>query len=80
MGGLHHARPERASGFCLVNDAALAIAGVVQECEARVLYVDLDVHHGDGVQRCFEDDPRVLTVSFHESGRYLFPGSGDVLE
>jgi acetoin utilization deacetylase AcuC-like enzyme len=80
MGGLHHAMPDRASGFCLYNDPAVAIAGAVQQFEARVLYVDFDVHHGDGVQRCFEDDPRVLTVSFHESGRFLFPGTGDVLE
>ena len=80
MGGLHHARPDRAAGFCLYNDPALAIAAAVAEREARVLYVDLDVHHGDGVQACFEDDPRVLTVSFHESGHYLYPGTGDVLD
>lgn len=80
MGGLHHALPGRASGFCIYNDPAVAIAAVVQEHEARVLYVDLDVHHGDGVQLAFEDDPRVLTVSFHESGQFLFPGTGDVLD
>lgn len=80
MGGLHHAMAARASGFCLYNDPAVAIAAVVQERQARVLYVDLDVHHGDGVQRAFEDDPRVMTVSFHESGEHLFPGTGDVLE
>jgi acetoin utilization deacetylase AcuC-like enzyme len=79
MGGLHHARPARAAGFCLYNDPALAIAAATR-AGARVLYVDLDVHHGDGVQACFEDDPRVLTVSFHESGQYLFPGTGDVLD
>jgi acetoin utilization deacetylase AcuC-like enzyme len=80
MGGLHHARPDRAAGFCLYNDAAVAIAAVQAEHEARVLYVDLDVHHGDGVQACFDDDPRVLTVSFHESGAHLYPGTGDVLD
>lgn len=80
MGGLHHALPDRASGFCLCNDPAVGIAGALREHEARVLYVDLDVHHGDGVQACFYDDPRVLTVSFHESGEFLFPGTGGVLE
>jgi acetoin utilization protein AcuC len=80
MGGLHHARPDRASGFCLYNDPAVAVAAVIRECDARVLYVDFDVHHGDGVQLCFEDEPRVLTVSFHESGQFLFPGTGDVEE
>jgi acetoin utilization protein AcuC len=80
MGGLHHARPDRAAGFCLYNDPAVALAAVVRERDARVLYVDFDVHHGDGVQLCFEDEPRVLTVSFHESGRFLFPGTGDIEE
>ena len=79
-GGLHHAWAERASGFCVYNDIAVAIAHVIQGCEAKVLYIDFDAHHGDGVQRAFYDDPRVLTVSFHETGRYLFPGTGDVLE
>jgi acetoin utilization deacetylase AcuC-like enzyme/GNAT superfamily N-acetyltransferase len=79
-GGLHHAWAERASGFCIYNDAAIAIAHVIRSSEAKVLYIDFDAHHGDGVQRAFYDDPRVLTISFHETGRYLFPGSGDVLE
>lgn len=79
-GGLHHAWAERASGFCIYNDAAVAIAYVLQATEAKVLYIDFDAHHGDGVQRAFYDDPRVMTVSIHETGRYLFPGSGDVLE
>jgi acetoin utilization protein AcuC len=79
-GGLHHAMRDRASGFCIYNDLAVAIAAVVVEYGARVLYVDLDVHHGDGVQAAFYDDPRVLTVSFHETGRYLFPGTGAVPE
>ncbi len=79
-GGLHHAHRHRASGFCIYNDLVVAIAAVVQEYEAKVLYLDFDVHHGDGVQAAFYDDPRVLTVSFHETGRYLFPGTGAVLE
>ncbi len=79
-GGWHHAWAERASGFCIYNDASIAIAHVLQSTEAKVLYIDFDAHHGDGVQRSFYDDPRVMTVSFHETGRYLFPGTGDVLE
>jgi acetoin utilization protein AcuC len=78
-GGLHHAMPARASGFCIYNDPALAIARA-REAGLRVLYVDLDVHHGDGVQAIHWDDPGVLTLSFHESGRYLFPGTGGVAE
>ena len=74
-GGLHHAMPGRASGFCIYNDPALAIARARRE-GLRVLYVDLDVHHGDGVQAIHWDDPGVLTLSFHETGRYLFPGTG----
>ncbi len=79
-GGWHHAWAERASGFCIYNDIAVAIAHVLRESEAKVLYIDFDAHHGDGVQRAFYDDPRVMTISFHETGRYLFPGTGDVLE
>src|SRR5579875_1640373 len=79
-GGLHHAWAERASGFCVYNDAAVAIARVLQAREAKVLYIDFDAHHGDGVQRAFYDEPRVMTISIHETGRYLFPGTGDVLE
>src|SRR6266446_3617885 len=79
-GGLHHAWAERASGFCVYNDISIAIAHVLRASEAKVLYIDFDAHHGDGVQRSFYDDPRVMTVSFHETGRYLFPGTGDVLE
>lgn len=77
-GGLHHAHRVRASGFCIYNDAALAVATAVYEYGARVAYLDFDAHHGDGVEAAFADDPRVLTVSFHETGRYLFPGTGDV--
>jgi acetoin utilization protein AcuC len=75
-GGLHHAHRSRASGFCIYNDAALAAAVARDEFGARVLYVDFDCHHGDGVQWLFYDDPNVLTLSFHESGRYLFPSTG----
>jgi len=79
-GGWHHAWAKRASGFCIYNDAAIAIAHVLRATGAKVLYIDFDAHHGDGVQRAFYDDPRVMTVSLHETGRYLFPGTGDVLE
>ena len=75
-GGLHHAMPGAASGFCVYNDPAIAIAWLLEQGAARVAYVDVDVHHGDGVERAFWDEPRVLTVSLHESGRYLFPGTG----
>jgi acetoin utilization protein AcuC len=74
-GGLHHAMAARASGFCIYNDVALAVA-VARDAGHRVLYVDLDVHHGDGTQALFWDDPEVLTFSIHESGRTLFPGTG----
>jgi acetoin utilization protein AcuC len=75
-GGLHHAMPGAASGFCIYNAPAIAIAWLLAQGAERVAYVDVDVHHGDGVERIFWDDPRVLTVSIHESGRYLFPGTG----
>ncbi len=78
-GGLHHAMPDRASGFCIYDDVALAIARARRD-GLRVLYLDLDVHHGDGVQTIHWSDPGVLTVSVHESGRYLFPGTGGVGE
>ena len=74
-GGLHHAMRDRASGFCIYNDVALAIARARRD-GLRVLYLDFDVHHGDGVQDLFHDDPGVLTFSIHETGRYLFPGTG----
>jgi acetoin utilization deacetylase AcuC-like enzyme len=79
-GGWHHAQADHASGFCVYNDIAVAIASLLQRSEAKVAYIDFDAHHGDGVQQAFYDDPRVLTVSLHETGRYLFPGTGDVLE
>ena len=79
-GGLHHAMPNRGSGFCVYNDAAVAIAYLRRKYNARVLYVDTDVHHGDGVQFVFYGDPNVLTFSIHETGKYLFPGTGAVHE
>jgi len=78
-GGQHHAHKARASGFCIYNDSAAAIA-LALESGRRVAYLDLDAHHGDGVQAAFYNDPRVLTISIHESGRYLFPGTGGVDE
>jgi acetoin utilization protein AcuC len=75
-GGLHHAMPGWASGFCVYNDAALAIARLLELGARRVAYVDVDVHHGDGVQAVFWDDPRVLTISMHEHPRTLFPQTG----
>jgi acetoin utilization protein AcuC len=78
-GGLHHAMADHASGFCIYDDPALAIARARRD-GLRVLYVDLDVHHGDGVQAIHAADPGVLTISVHETGRYLFPGTGGVGE
>jgi acetoin utilization protein AcuC len=78
-GGLHHAMPDRASGFCYVNDAVLAILRL-RDKGLRVAYVDIDAHHGDGVQYAFYDDPDVLTISVHERGERLFPGTGFVNE
>jgi acetoin utilization protein AcuC len=75
-GGLHHAMAAVASGFCVYNDPALAIAWLLRQGVGRIAYVDVDVHHGDGVQALFYDDPRVLTISLHESPRTLFPGTG----
>jgi acetoin utilization protein AcuC len=75
-GGLHHAMRDRASGFCVYNDPAVAISWLLAQGVSRVGYVDIDVHHGDGVQAAFYDDPRVLTISMHESGYTLFPGTG----
>jgi acetoin utilization protein AcuC len=75
-GGLHHAMPDRASGFCVYNDPAIAIAWLLSQGARRIAYVDVDVHHGDGVQHIFWNEPRVLTISLHESGRFLFPGTG----
>jgi acetoin utilization protein AcuC len=79
-GGLHHAHFSRAAGFCIYNDPAVAIAAMRDRHNIRVAYVDVDAHHGDGVQELFYTDPTVLTISMHESGRYLFPGTGFVEE
>jgi acetoin utilization protein AcuC len=74
-GGFHHASPEKAAGFCYINDVALACT-VLAEAGKRVLYLDIDVHHGDGVQNAFYDRSDVMTISFHETGKMLFPGTG----
>lgn len=78
-GGLHHAMPNRASGFCYINDPAVAIKYLVG-LGKRVAYVDIDAHHGDGVEYAFYDSTRVLTISLHESGQWLFPGTGAVTD
>jgi acetoin utilization protein AcuC len=75
-GGHHHAMRANASGFCVYNDLAVAIKWLLSAGAERVAYVDLDVHHGDGVQAAFYDDPRVLTISLHEHPATLFPGTG----
>ncbi len=75
-GGMHHASRERASGFCIYNDAALAVQRLLDGGVRRVAYIDVDAHHGDGTQSIFWNDPRVLTISLHESGLSLFPGTG----
>lgn len=79
-GGLHHAMADTASGFCIYNDPAIAIAWMLANGAERVAYVDIDVHHGDGVQAAFYDDPRVLTISLHESPQTCFPGTGSATE
>ena len=78
-GGLHHAMPSRASGFCHINDVVLAIKIFLAE-KKRVVYVDIDAHHGDGVQYAFYNTDRVLTISVHQSGETIFPGTGSVQE
>lgn len=78
-GGLHHAKKFEASGFCYVNDIVIAILELLKY-HTRVLYVDIDVHHGDGVQEAFYLSDRVMTVSFHKFGNYFFPGTGDMYE
>ena len=76
-GGLHHAHPERASGFCIFNDPAVVIAHLKSRYDLkRIVYLDIDAHHGDGVMYGYYDDPRVLDIDFHESGNFLFPGTG----
>jgi len=75
-GGLHHAMAGYASGFCIFNDVVLGIRTLLAAGATKIAYVDIDVHHGDGVQAAFYDDPRVLTVSIHQDPRTLFPGTG----
>jgi acetoin utilization protein AcuC len=79
-GGLHHAMPSRASGFCVYDDPAVAIGWLRREGADRVAYVDVDVHHGDGPQAVFYDDPHVLTISIHEYAPWFFPGTGGLTE
>src|SRR5262249_4350050 len=79
-GGLHHAVAGRASGFCIYNDASIAIEHLRRNHGRRVAYLDTDAHHGDGVQDAFYSTDEVLTISFHETGKYLFPGTGFVHE
>lgn len=80
-GGLHHAHRDRAAGFCVYNDAAAAIAlALAHNSRIRIAYIDIDAHHGDGVQETFYAEPRALTVSIHEDGRYLYPGTGSYRE
>ncbi|MYL62739.1 acetoin utilization protein AcuC [Bacillus hwajinpoensis] len=79
-GGLHHGFRGKASGFCIYNDSSIAIEYMKKKYGAKVLYVDTDAHHGDGVQWAFYDDPEVCTLSIHETGRYLFPGTGNINE
>jgi len=78
-GGLHHAKKFEASGFCYVNDIVIAILELLKY-HPRVLYLDIDVHHGDGVQEAFYLTDRVMTVSFHKYGNYFFPGTGEMYE
>lgn len=75
-GGMHHAMPESAAGFCVYNDVAVAISWLLDHGYDRIAYVDVDVHHGDGVQRAFYGDPRVLTVSLHQHPATLWPNTG----
>ncbi len=78
-GGLHHAAPNYASGFCVFNDVVIAILWLLKK-GLRVAYVDIDAHHADGVQNAFYESDQVLKISLHEWGRYLFPGTGGVSE
>lgn len=79
-GGLHHGFRGRASGFCIYNDTAVAMAAMIEKYACRILYVDTDAHHGDGVQWAFYNRSDAMTLSLHETGRYLFPGTGMVTE
>jgi acetoin utilization protein AcuC len=79
-GGLHHAMPARASGFCIFNDVSIAIKHLLNKGVRRMAYIDIDAHHGDGVMYGFYSDVRILNIDFHEDGRYLFPGTGFIHE
>ena len=79
-GGLHHALPGRANGFCVYNDVAITIAHLIQKYNSRVLCIDTDAHHGDGTQWSFYTNDHVLNYSIHETGKFLFPGSGHYTE
>lgn len=79
-GGLHHAMPDHAAGFCIYNDIGVAIQWLLDQGIERIAYIDVDVHHGDGVQTMFWNDPRVLTISIHEHPRSLWPGTGKPTE
>jgi acetoin utilization protein AcuC len=81
LGGFHHARSDRAEGFCYINDIVIAIKDTLDKSpDIKVAYIDIDAHHGNGVQEAFYDDPRVLFVSIHETGRTLYPWSGSEVE
>ncbi len=80
-GGLHHATKDKASGFCIFNDIGVAINHLkTLKKDIKIAYLDIDCHHGDGVQWLFYDDPNVLTISYHQDGRFLFPGTGNINE
>jgi len=76
IAGLHHARRDRAGGFCIYNDCSVAVAFLLERGVERLAYVDIDAHHGDGVYYGFEEEPRLFIADIHEDGRYLFPGTG----
>ncbi len=79
FGGLHHAHPDRASGFCIYNDVAVGVRSAMDRI-GKVAYIDIDAHHGDGVMYGFYDSGQVLDIDFHQDGRTLFPGTGSVSE
>ncbi len=78
-GGFHHAKPAEASGFCFINDVVLGVTKLI-DAGKKVMVVDIDAHHFDGVQDAFYDSDKVTCISFHEDGKTLFPGTGDFLE
>lgn len=81
IGGLHHATPSSAGGFCVFNDVGVALKLLEEEYRlSRIAYVDIDAHHGDGVYYAFANDPRIYIVDIHEDGRYLYPGTGHAHE